>query len=148
MVLGLGRKKSKKNAAANKERPAAKAEEEGVMGEQAIESAPAPATPDTAPPSSGQQTTPPLTAKTVTGPPAEEIYVDGISSLSFRANVVKLDCYRVVGQNPQENIENRMVSHRLVMPAAALQELIQLLQNVSERQRERAAAEAGTEEAG
>ena len=84
----------------------------------------------------------------MTGPPAEEIYVDGISSLSFRANVVKLDCYRVVGQDPQENIENRMVAHRLVMPAAALQELIQLLQNASERQRERAAAEAKTDETG
>ena len=139
MVLGLGRKKSKKKAAA-------KAEEEAVMGEQAM--APAPAAPDTASPSTGKQTTPPLTVKTVTGPPPEEIYVDGISSLSFRANVVKLDCYRVVGQDPKENTENRMVAHRLVMPATALQELVQLLQNASGRQRERAAAEAGTDEAG
>ena len=83
----------------------------------------------------------------MTGPPADEIYV-GITSLSFRANVVKIDCYRVVGQNPEENTESRMVAHRLVMPAAALQELIQLLQNASERQKERAAAEAGTEETG
>ena len=82
------------------------------------------------------------------GPPAEEIYVDGVSSLSFRANVVKLDCYRVVSQDFQENTESRMVAHRLVMPAAGLQELIQLLQNASERQRERAAAEAGTEKTG
>ena len=55
MVLGLGRKKSKKNAAANKERPAAKAEEEGVIGEQAIQSVPAPAAPDTAPPAGGRR---------------------------------------------------------------------------------------------
>lgn len=118
------------------------AEEEGVKEEQTVETAP-----NADQPSDGKQTAPPFTAKMVAGPPPEEIYIDGISSLFFRSNVVKFDCYRVVGQDSQGNTENRMVGHRLVMPATALQELIQLLQNVSERQR-KAAAEAGTGEAG
>ena len=104
MVFGSKSKRAKKEeiakkqVAANKEATADKAEEEGIIGEQAIESAPTPAVPNTAQQSAGQQAIPPLTAKIVIGPPAEEIYVDGISSLSFRSNVVKLDCYRVVGQ--------------------------------------------------
>ena len=139
---------AKKMATADNKETAAKAEVDGTIGEQAIESAPAPAVPNAAQQPAGQQATPPLTAKTLAVPPAEEIYVDGISSLSFRANVVKLDCYRVVGQDPQESTETRMAAYRLVMPATALQELIQLLQNASERQRVRSATEAGTDEAG
>ncbi len=150
MVFGSKKKKPAKEKApakktTTKNEKAAVAEEEGVMGEPSIDPAPASAAPNTA----QQQTpgAPPVKVEMLSGPPPEEIYVDGISSLSFRSNVVKMDCYRVAGQDPQENTEKRMATHRLVMPASALQELIQLLQNASERQRERAAAEAETEEA-
>ena len=107
MVFGWKKNPAKNEEAAEntetakKERSTAMAEEEGVKGEQAVEPAPAPATPNTDQPSPGQRTAPPFTTKMVTGPPAEEIYIDGISSLFFRANVVKLDCYRVVGQDPK-----------------------------------------------
>lgn len=77
-------------------------------------------------------------ATTVPGPPAEEIFVDGVSSLYFRSGIVKLDCYRVVGHNQQENKEVRMATHRLVLPVSALQELIRLLQNASNIQRSQA----------
>lgn len=74
-------------------------------------------------------------AEMVPGPPAEEIFVDGVSSLFFRSGVVKLDCYRVVGHNPNENREVRMATHKLVLPVTAIQELLRLLQNASNIQR-------------
>ena len=86
-----------------------------------------------------------MTATIVEGPPAEEISVDGVSSLSWRSGVVKLACYRVVGHDSQANRESRMVTLRLVMPATALQELKQILQNVSELQQAQA-DKVGTEE--
>ena len=74
--------------------------------------------------------------------------VDVVSSLYFRSGVVKLDCYRVVRHDPQGKKEIRMGTHRLVMPATALQELIQLLQNASQMQQSRRAANAETNEFG
>ena len=97
MVFGSKSKRAKKEeiakkqVAANKEATANKAEEEGIIGEQAIESAPTPAVPNTAQQSAGQQAIPPLTAKIVTGPPEEEIYVDGISSLLSRISQIDDD---------------------------------------------------------
>jgi len=79
-------------------------------------------------------------ATTVPGPPAEEIFVDGVSGLFFRSGVVKMDCYRVVGHNQDENKEVRMSTHRIVLPVSALQELVQLLQNASNVQRSQAAS--------
>ena len=83
------------------------------------------------------------TAIIVEGPPAEEFFVDGVSSLFLRSGVVKLECYRVVGHDRQTNRESRMAALRLVLPAPALQELAQLLRNVSDMQRARA-DKAGT----
>jgi len=79
-----------------------------------------------------------VASTTIAGPPPEEIFVDGISSLFFRAGIVKFDCYRVVGHDQTENKEARMVSHRLVMPAGSLQGLIKLLQNAANMQRSQA----------
>ena len=58
-----------------------------------------------------------------------EIYVDGVAGLSVRAGVAKIDCYSV---SPHEQSRNepeiRRLSHRLVLPALALNELQQILQ--------------------
>ena len=70
--------------------------------------------------------------------PVEEIYVDGVLGMFARAGVVKLNLYRVVGTDPNDESEVRSITHRLVMPAAALPELTRLIQSMA-----RAAAEQG-----
>jgi hypothetical protein len=71
--------------------------------------------------------------------PVEEVYVDGVLGMFARAGVVKFNLYRVVGTDPGDESEVRAITHRLVMPAAALPELARLIQNMA-----RAAAEQGT----
>ncbi len=146
------KKKDEKDEAAAKDEKS-ESNDEVEIGEPSVEFGPSPesaaqssAGPGAPAPQAGggAQTTP----TTVAGPPPEEIFVDGISSLYFRSGVVKLDCYRVVRHNPQENQEIRMGTHRLVMPATALQELIQLLQNASQIQQSRRAGKTETEESG
>jgi len=64
-------------------------------------------------------------------PPIEEIYIDGIAGLMGRGGVVKLDCYRVDGFDKEAEAEVRRISHRLVLPATSLGELIKLIQGVA-----------------
>ncbi len=141
------KKKSAKKESAAKDKP----NDEVEIGEPSVEVAPSP---EPAVQSSADSSAPapqagggaPMTSTTVAGPPPEEIYVDGVSGLYFRSGVVKLDCYRVVRHDPEENKEIRMGTHRLVMPATALQELIQLLQNASQVQKSRRAANTETKD--
>ncbi len=159
MVFGSKKKSAKKKDEKKKDEkkePAAKDEkgesnDEVEIGEPSVEFVPSsePAVQSSAAPSApapqaggGAKTA----STTVAGPPPEEIYVDGVSSLYFRSGVVKLDCYRVVRHDPQENKEIRMGTHRLVMPGTALQELIQLLQNASQVQQSRKAGKTETKE--
>lgn len=64
------------------------------------------------------------------GSDIEEIYVDGISGVMARNGVFKLDCYRVAGIDKEDNAEVRRISHRLVIPAVSMGELIQVVQGV------------------
>ena len=159
MVFGSKKKAAKKKAEkkkAEKKEPAAKDQkdepnDEVEIGEPSVEVAPSPepaASADSSAPAPQAGGGAPMTSTTVAGPPPEEIYVDGVSGLYFRSGVVKLDCYRVVRHDPKENKEIRMGTHRLVMPATALQELIQLLQNASQVQKSRRAANTETKESG
>lgn len=70
--------------------------------------------------------------------PVEEVYVDGVLGMFARAGIVKFNLYRVVGTDPSDESEVRAITHRLVMPAAALPELARLIQNMA-----RAAADQG-----
>ena len=159
MAIGSKKKSAKEKAGKKKPaktEPAAKDErgesnDEVEIDESSVEfvQSPEPAVQSSAVPGApapqaggGAQTA----STTVAGPPPEEIYVDGVSSLFFRSGVVKLDCYRVVRHDPQENKEIRMGTHRLVMPATALQELIQLLQNASQVQKSRQAGKTETKD--
>ncbi len=156
MVFGSKKKAAKKKA--EKKESAAKDQkdkpnDEVEIGEPSVEVAPSP---EPAVQSSAAASAPapqagggaPMTSTTVAGPPPEEIYVDGVSGLYFRSGVVKLNCYRVVRHDPEENKETRMETHRLVMPAMALQELIQLLQNASQAQKSRREANTETKKSG
>ena len=73
-------------------------------------------------------------AKLVNNPhPVDEVYVDGIAGILGRASVCKLDCYSVVGiDREDDNAEIRRVTHRLVMPTAALPDLIQMIKTLTE----------------
>jgi hypothetical protein len=86
------------------------------------------------------------TVKMVLNPlPPEEIYVDGVSAIIGRPGVIKLECYRAMGVDREANAEIRTVTHRLVLPAAVLPELVGLFQKMAEagqRAAEARAAEA------
>ena len=60
--------------------------------------------------------------------PIDELFVDGASGLITRAGVAKIDLFRVVGYEPESKAERRQVSHRLVLPLAAVPELLRLFQ--------------------
>lgn len=63
--------------------------------------------------------------------PIDELFVDGASGLITRAGVAKIDLFRVVGYDPETKAERRQVSHRLVMPLAAVPELLRLFQQAA-----------------
>ena len=63
------------------------------------------------------------------GGPVTDIYADGVSSVMARGGVVKLDLYQAVGIQRNTNVEMRRSSHRLVMPATAIPELLRIFQN-------------------
>ena len=75
--------------------------------------------------------------------PPEEVYVDGFFGVLARGGVIKLECYRVLAFDRDENTETRSVTHRLVVPAPALPELARLLQGIADSGRR----ERGTKDA-
>ena len=62
--------------------------------------------------------------------PPEEVFVDGVAGGMARAGVMKLDWYRVLRVDPADNAEIRSVTHRLVLPVAAVPELLRLFKNM------------------
>lgn len=62
--------------------------------------------------------------------PVDEFFVDGVGGVITRGGVVKLDLFRVVGFDRENNTELRQVCHRLVLPAAAVPDLVTLFQSV------------------
>jgi hypothetical protein len=63
--------------------------------------------------------------------PIDELFVDGVSGLITRAGIAKIDLFRVVGYDPETKAERRQVSHRLVMPLAAVPDLLRLFQQAA-----------------
>ena len=59
-----------------------------------------------------------------------------------RAGVVKINLYRVVGTDANDDAEVRSVSHRLVMPVSAVPELVRLIQSMAQSARQAQAGEA------
>ncbi len=80
--------------------------------------------------------------------PPDEIFIDGVAGILARPGLVKLDCYRVVGIDRSDNAEVRSVTHRLVMPSAAIPEMVRLFQNMAKagRQASEDAAAASAKE--
>lgn len=72
--------------------------------------------------------------------PAEEIFVDGVGGIMARAGIVKLDLYRVIGFDREEEAEVHSISHRLVLPAAALPELLRVTQGLVKAQEDKVKA--------
>ena len=80
--------------------------------------------------------------------PIDELFVDGASGLITRAGVAKIDLFRVVGYDPESKAVRRQVSHRLVMPMAAVPELLRLFQQAAravQEASEKAARESAPE---
>ena len=70
--------------------------------------------------------------------PVDEFYVDGVGSLLSRGGIVKLDLFRVVGYEPDTKQELRQVSHRLVLPLAALPDFLKVFQSMARAARQAA----------
>jgi hypothetical protein len=70
--------------------------------------------------------------------PPDEIFIDGVAGILARPGLVKLDCYRVVGIDRTDNAEVRSITHRLVLPAAAIPEMMRLFQNMAKAGRKAA----------
>ena len=80
-----------------------------------------------------ETTTKKQTVKMVPNPlPPEEIYADGVSAIIGRPGAIKLECYRAVGVDKEDNAEVRTVTHRRVLPSAVLPELVGLFQKMAE----------------
>jgi len=57
------------------------------------------------------------------------IYADGVQALAVKGGVVQLDLFQTLTSTQSQ--ENRVVSHRLVLPVAAVNELLRMLQTIS-----------------
>jgi hypothetical protein len=57
----------------------------------------------------------------------EDSFADGAAGIVVGRNVLKLDLYRVVGMDRENEQELRTTSHRMVLPLTAVPELINLL---------------------
>ena len=74
----------------------------------------------------------------------EELYVDGVVGMFARAGVIKINLYRVMGTDANDDAEVRSVTHRLVMPATAIPEMIRLFQNMAKAASEQQAQQQAT----
>jgi hypothetical protein len=84
-----------------------------------------------------------MKSKMVANPfPVEEIYVDGVSGVLGRGGVLKIDCYRVLGIDKDDQSEVRRVTHRLVVPSSALPELAQVIRNIAQSVAKKSTPEA------
>jgi hypothetical protein len=57
------------------------------------------------------------------------IYADGVQALAVKGGVVQLDLFQTL--TVTQSHENRVVSHRLVLPVAAVNDLLRMLQTMS-----------------
>lgn len=59
--------------------------------------------------------------------PPDEVFADGVAGVLARPGLVKLECYRVMRIDREDNAEVRCVTHRLVLPSGAIQDLRRML---------------------
>lgn len=64
--------------------------------------------------------------------PPEEIFADGVAGVLARSGLIKLECYRVMRVDRQDNAEVRCVTHRLVLPSGTVPDLIRMLTDLTQ----------------
>lgn len=64
--------------------------------------------------------------------PPEEVFADGIAGVLARPGLVKLECYRVMRIDREDNAEVRCVTHRLVLPSGAIPDLLRMLTDLTQ----------------
>jgi hypothetical protein len=82
------------------------------------------------------------TAKVALAPSLAQnvIYADGVHSLAIKAGVGQLDLYQVL--TADEASESRLVTHRIVLPMAAVNELMRMFGTVAKASLKRQAAKS------
>ena len=63
--------------------------------------------------------------------PPDEVFADGIAGVLVRPGLVKLECYRVMRIDREDNAEVRCVTHRLVLPSRAVSDLRRMLNDLA-----------------
>ncbi len=92
-------------------------------------------TPVTAP-AAGQENRPQIRVAVSPSLGENVVYADGVQSLSIRGGVGHFDLFQILGAD--KNGEQRMITHRMVVPIAALNEMLQMLAAAANATRERA----------
>lgn len=71
------------------------------------------------------------TAKVAIAPSLAQsiIYADGVHSLAIRAGVGQMDLYQVLAADGKS--ESRVVTHRIVLPMAAMNELMRMFSTIA-----------------
>jgi len=63
--------------------------------------------------------------------PPEEVFADGVAGVLARPGLIKLECYRVMRVDREDNAEVRCVTHRLVLPSGTVPDLIRMLTDLT-----------------
>jgi hypothetical protein len=87
-------------------------------------------------PAAGQENRPQIRVAVSPSLGENVVYADGVQSLSIRGGVGHFDLFQILGAD--KNGEQRMITHRLVVPIAALNEMLQMLAAAANATRERA----------
>lgn len=76
---------------------------------------------------------------------SQPVYADGVHGVMLRGGVAHIDLYQVVapGNEKQNQPEQRVVSHRLVLPLPALGELGQIIGSMRQAMEKAQQARAG-----
>jgi hypothetical protein len=79
----------------------------------------------------GRQATAPGHRLAANPRPPDEVFADGVASVLARPGLVKLECYRVMRIDREDNAEVRCVTHRLVLPSGAVPDLLRMLTDLT-----------------
>ena len=70
----------------------------------------------------------------------EDVFADGLSGVIGRGGVIKFEFYRFLGVDQKEDAEVRQIVQRLVLPAAAVQELAAAIKGIIDAEQKKQSA--------
>ena len=68
----------------------------------------------------------------------KDVYADGIAGVMGRGEIIKLQCYRVLGVDNESGQEIRQIVNQVILPLSAVPELIKVIEGVVEKAKDAA----------